>query len=114
MCYHRYMLITYTIKSFSRSIRAKLQRRLRNGRFAKRIPTVKQVEKNPLATFFYPMSTQPWNSRKRTVRVISATPKYIVGLEFQPETSRWKFKRFLQEKAHSFQIASFNPSSMPK
>ena len=106
------MLIIYTLKSFSRSIRAKLQKRDRHGRFAKRLPTAKQVAKNPLATFFYPMSDQPWNSRKRTVRVISATPKYITGLEFQPETSKWKFKKFLQEKAHSFQVVSFNPSSM--
>jgi hypothetical protein len=106
------MIIIYTIKSFSRSVRAKLQKRNRNGQFAKRLPTAKQVEKNPLATFFYPMSDQPWNSRKRTVRVISATPRYITGLEFQPETSKWKFKKFLQQKATQFRVASFNPSSM--
>lgn len=71
-----------------------------------------RLRRIPLATFFYPMSTQPWNSRKRTVRLISATPTHIVGLEFQPETSKWKFKKFLQEKATSFKVASFNPTSM--
>ena len=106
------MIVIYTLRSFSRSVRAKLQKRNRLGQFAKRLPTAKQVEKNPLATFFYPMSDQPWNSRKRTVRVISATPKYITGLEVQPETSKWKFKKFLQEKATSFKVASFNPTSM--
>lgn len=106
------MLVIYTIHSFSKSVRARLQKRNRLGQFAKRLPTAKQVEKNPLATFFYPMSTQPWNSRKRTVRLISATPKYIVGLEFQPETSKWKFKKFLQDKATNFKVASFNPTSM--
>ena len=112
MCYYVCMLIIYTVHSFSRSIQAKLQKRNRLGQFAKRLPTAKQIEKNPLATFFYPMSDQPWNSRKRIVRLISATPKHITGLEFQPQTSKWKFKKFLQEKAHSFQIASFNPTSM--
>ena len=106
------MITVYTIKAFSRSIRAKLQKRDRKGRFSKRLPTAKQVEKNPLATFFYPMSDQPRNSRKRTVRVISATPRYITGLEFQPETSKWKFKKFLQQKATEFRMASFNPASM--
>jgi|ERR1035437_1802755 hypothetical protein len=106
------MLIIYTVRSFSQSLKAKLQKRDRKGRFAKRLPTATQIEKNPLATFFYPMSDQPWNSRKRTVRVISATPRYITGLEFQPETSKWKFKKFLQQKATQFRMASFNPSSM--
>ena len=106
------MIIVYTLKAFSRSIQAKLQKRDRKGRFSKRLPTAKQIEKNPLATFFYPMSDQPWNSRKRTVRVISATPRYITGLEFQPETSKWKFKKFLQDKATQFRVASFNPTSM--
>ena len=106
------MIIVYTIRAFSKSIQAKLQKRDRRGRFAKRLPTAKQVAKNPLATFFYPMSDQPWNSRKRTVRLISATPTHIVGLEFQPETSKWKFKKFLQDKATHFKVASFNPASM--
>ena len=106
------MIVIYTIRSFNKSIQAKLQKRNRKGQFAKRLPTAKQVEKNPLATFFYPMSDQPWNSRQRTVRVISATPRYITGLEFQPETSKWKFKKFLQQKATEFRMSSFNPASM--
>jgi len=104
------MLIIYTLKSFSKSVRAKLQKRNRLGQFAKRLPTANQVEKNPLATFFYPMSDQPWNSRKRLVRVISANPKYITGLEHKD--GKWKFKKFLQTKAHDFSMVSFNPSSM--
>jgi hypothetical protein len=104
------MLIVYTLHSFSKSVRAKLQKRDRRGRFAKRLPTVSQVEKNPLATFFYPMSDQPWNSRKRLVRLIAATPKHITGLEHKD--GKWQFKKFLQAKAHDFQVVSFNPSSM--
>lgn len=104
------MITIYTIKSFSKSIRAKLQRRHRNGRFAKRLPTPKQIEKNPLATFLYPMSDQPWNNRLRYVRVISATPTHITGLE--KNKGKWQFKKFLQAKAHDFRIQNFNPSSM--
>ena len=105
------MIVIYTLKSFSNSIRAKLQKRDRHGRFAKRLPTVKQVEKNPLATFYYPMSKEPWNSRQRYVRVISATPKHITGLE-KLASGKWKYKKFLQTKASQFRMASFNPSSM--
>lgn len=105
------MLVIYTLKAFSKSIQAKLQHRDRKGRFARPLPTAKQVEKNPLATFFYPMSETPWNSRMRYVRVISATPKHITGLEKQAN-GRWKFKKFLQSKATEFRVQSFNPTSM--
>ena len=105
------MIIVYTLRSFSRSVRAKLQKRNRNGRFAKQLPTAKQVEKNPLATFNYPMSDQPWNSRQRYVRVISATPTHITGLE-RLDNGHWKFKKFLQAKAHDFRMQEFNPASM--
>lgn len=104
------MITVYTLKAFSRSIRAKLQKRSSNGRFAKRTPTVKQVEKNPLASFFYPMSDQPWNSKLRFVRVISATPTHITGLE--KTEGKWQFKKFLQRKATEFRIQEFNPASM--
>ena len=104
------MIIVYTLRSFSRSVRAKLQKRNRNGQFAKRLPTAKQVEKNPLATFLYPMSDQPWNSRLRYVRVISATPTHITGLEKQG--GKWQFKKFLQAKASEFRMQEFNPASM--
>lgn len=104
------MLIIYTLKSFSKSVRAKLQKRNRLGQFAKRLPTAKQVEKNPLATFYYPMSEQPKTARKRLVRVISVNPKHIVGLEHRE--GKWKFKKFLQERATEFRVVSFNPSSM--
>lgn len=107
MCYIKSM---NTISQFSQSLKAKLQKRDRKGRFAKPLPTSKQVEKNPLATFFYPMSDQPWNSRKRLVAVISVNPKYITGLEHQG--GKWKYKKFLQDKAQEFQIVSFNPSLM--
>ena len=62
------MITVYTLKAFSRSIRAKLQKRDRHGRFAK----------NPLATFFYPMS-----DRLRYVRVISATPTHITAMAWE-------------------------------
>jgi|FAXJ01.1.fsa_nt_gi hypothetical protein len=106
------MIIIYSASvKYSHSLKAKYQERASNGRFAKPKPTVKQVEKNPLATFFYPMSDQPWNSMKRTVRVIAATALHITGLE-QQDSGRWKYKKFLQSKATHFQVVSFNPKSM--
>jgi hypothetical protein len=107
------MLRVYVIsstKQFSQSIKAKLQKRDRKGRFAKPLPKPRDVEQNPLATFLYPMSDQPWNSRKRLVRVISANPKHITGLEHFE--GKWQYKKFLQAKATNFQVVSFNPSSM--
>ena len=104
------MITIYTLRQFTLSVKARLQKRDRKGRFSKPLPTAKQVEKNPLATFLYPMSDQPWNSRLRYVRVISATPTHITGLEKQG--SKWKFKKFLQSKAHDFRMQEFNPASM--
>lgn len=98
------------VKKFSRSIRAKLQKRDRKGRFSRQLPTAKQVEKNPLATFFYPMSSDPGYSRMRYVRVISATPTHITGLE--RSGGKWQFKKFLQAKATEFKMQEFNPKSM--
>lgn len=107
------MLVIYTIAQFSQSLKAKLQKRDRKGRFAKPLPTPKAVEKNPLATFFYPMSETPWNSRLRTVRVISANDTHLTALEFRPETAkRWQYKKFLQSKVRDFKLQSFNPKSM--
>jgi hypothetical protein len=104
------MIVIYTVSKFSQSLKAKLQKRDRKGRFAKPLPKPSDVENNPLATFSYPMSEQPWNSRKRLVRLIAANPKYITGLEHRD--SKWKYKKFLQAKATNFQIVSFNPSSV--
>ena len=105
------MLVIYTIAQFSQSLKAKLQKRDRKGRFAKPMPKPSAVEKNPMATFYYPMSDQPWNSRLRTVRVISATPTHLTGLE-RLKSGKWQYKKFLQAKASGFKVASFNPKSM--
>lgn len=104
------MIIVYTIRAFSKSIQAKLQKRDRKGRFAKPLPKPRDVEQNPLATFYYPMSDQPWNSRKRLVRVISSTPTHLTGLEHKD--GKWQYKKFLQSKATEFRMVSFNPASM--
>ena len=99
------------ISQFSQSLKAKLQKRDRKGRFAKPLPSSRSVENNPLATFYYPMSSQPWNSRFRTVRVISANYQHLTGLE-RLDGDKWQYKKFLQSKVSSFHIASFNPKSM--
>ena len=105
------MLVIYTLKSFNRSIQAKFQKRDRKGRFAKPLPKPSDVENNPLVSFFYPMSSHPWNSRQRTVRLISSTATHFTGLEKQ-ENGKWKYKKFLQPKAQQFKVLAFNPSSM--
>lgn len=105
------MLVIYTLKSFNKSIQAKLQKRDRKGRFAKPLPKPSDVENNPLVSFFYPMSSQPWNSRQRTVRLISSTATHFTGLEKQ-DNGKWKYKKFLQPKAQQFKVLSFNPASM--
>lgn len=105
------MIIVYTsVRQFSQSVKAKLQKRDRKGRFAKPLPKASAVEKNPLATFFYPMSDQPWNSKLRLVRLISVTPTHITGLEKQ--NRGWKFKKFLQARTSEFKVTSFNPKSV--
>lgn len=71
---------------------------------------VAAVEKNPLVTFNYPIGKEPWNQKTRTVRVISATPKYIVGLEV---TDKNRFKKFLASKASSLKLTEYSTGSMP-
>jgi hypothetical protein len=112
------MIIVYaSAKGLTPKLRAKLnflkartQPRRKDGRFAKPLPKPSDVEKNPLVTFWYPMSTQPWNSQLRKVRLISSTTAHFTGLE--NTDNGWKFKKFLQSKAKEFRIASFNPASM--
>jgi hypothetical protein len=116
-CYNNGMIIVYAFNGLTPKSRAKLnslkaqtQPRLRNGRFAKPLPKPAAVENNPLVEFFYPMSDQPWNSKKRLVRLISSTATHFTGLE--KTESGWKFKKFLQPKAQQFHVVSFNPKSM--
>ena len=114
MCYHVCMLVIYTIRQFSQSLKAKLQKRDRKGRFAKPLPKPSDVEKNPLVTFYYPMSDQPWNSKLRQVRLISATSTHITGLEMTKvgNRTRYQFKKFCQPKVSEFKVQAFNPTSM--
>ena len=107
------MITVYTIKAFSRSIRAKLQHRNRKGQFAKRLPTAKQVEKNPLVRFYYPSSKTGLNTW-RTVRLISATSKYVVGLEITQgkDKPRYQYKKFSREKTGNFSLLEFSPTKM--
>lgn len=93
------------------SLKSKRQKRCKDGRFAKPLPKAKDVEKNPLVTFWYPASNNPGFSRGRTVRLISASPAYLIGLELQGDGS-WKYKKFLQHKAKDFGMVSFNLKAM--
>ena len=105
------MLVIYTIAKFSQSVKAKLQKRDRKGRFAKPLPKPSAVENNPLVQFDYPNSQNYGIPSTRTVRLISSTQTHFTGLE-KLETGKWKFKKFLQPKARQFKVLSFNPASM--
>lgn len=117
VCYNNGMIIVYasnglTPKSRAKmnSLKAQIQPRRKDGRFAKSLPKPADVEKNPLVKFFYPVRRQPWNSMKRTVRLISSNGVHFTGLEKTEQG--WKFKKFLARKARKFTVASFNPKSM--
>lgn len=105
------MLVIYTISQFSQSLKAKLQKRDRKGRFAKPLPKPSAVENNPLVRFDYPSSQNYGIPSTRTVRLISSTATHFTGLE-RLESGKWKFKKFLQPKARNFSVLSFNPGSM--
>ena len=74
-------------------------------------PKPHPVEKNPLVSFYYPMSNTPWNSRKRLVRLISSTGTHFTGLE-QQHDGGFKFKKYLAPKATEFKVLEFNPQAM--
>ena len=107
------MIVIYTLRSFSRSDRAKLQKRNRLGQFAKRLPTAKQVEKNPIVKVWYP-SSQDGLLHPRDVRLISATPQYVVGLEItkNQDKTHYQYKKFSQSRIQHFLMKEFNPKSM--
>jgi hypothetical protein len=70
---------------------------------------------NPLVSFEYPMSKEPWDSERRYVRLISANQKYIIGLEITALPSgeqKYIFKKFLVAKASEMFIEEFAPQSM--
>jgi hypothetical protein len=116
------MIIVYSTKQFDRlvksksknklqlSLKAKLQPRRKDGRFATPAPKPAALEKNPLVAFDYPRSDAPWISKTRIVRLISTTATHITGLEQVGDS--WKFKKFLKPKAKSMQVLSFNPGAM--
>src|ERR1044071_6168628 len=91
----------FTVFVFSQKVQAKAK-------------TKAAIEKNPLVTFFYPQSATPWNSSLRQVRLISATPTHLIGLEVLKVNGRTKYhyKKFCQPKVTSFKIQEFNPQSM--
>ena len=114
-CYHRYMLkiIYMPVVQYSHSLKAKYQKRNLNGRFSKPLPTARQVEKNPMVKFFYP-SSKTGQLQHRVVRLISATPDYMVGLEIISDQAktRYRYKKFCQSKVQHFRLVEFNPKSM--
>ena len=93
------------------SVKAKLQPRRKDGRFAKPLLKPASVINNPMVTFFYPPSNKPWQSRRRTLRLISAKGPHYVGLELMPD-NKWHYKKFLKAKADEFEVVEFNPASM--
>lgn len=104
------MLVIYTLKSFNRSIQAKLQKRDRKGRFAKPLPKPSDVENNPLVSFFYDeFPSVEQSSAHRAPHFQHSDPFH--WLEKQ-ENGKWKYKKFLQPKAQQFKVLAFNPSSM--
>ena len=98
---------------YSHSFKARHQKRNRDGRFAKTLLTARQVEKNPLVRFYYPSSKTGVNTW-RTVRLISATPYYMVGLEVIREDNklRYQYKKFCSPKVGDFSLLEFNPKGM--
>ena len=73
------------------------------------------IQKNPLVEFDYPSSKSPVGERThRFVRLISATPRYITGLEIIPTEAgqTYHFKKFTKEKMRHVQVLEFNPGSM--
>ena len=68
----------------------------------------------PLVEFDYPISDQPWQLKQRTVRLIGANGKYLVGLDFTYREGKdhWQFKKFLQTKVQHFRVVEFNPSAV--
>lgn len=71
---------------------------------------VAAAEKNPLVTFSYPISKQPWNEKLRKVRVIAANSKYIIGLEVSDKN---RFKKFLKTKTSQMSLVEYSTGSMP-
>ena len=108
---------------FKNSSKARKQPRSSDGRFVPSAlmkdtykskpvaPKPHPVEKNPLVSFYYPMSNTPWNSRKRLVRLISSTGTHFTGLE-QQHDGGFKFKKYLAPKATEFKVLEFNPQAM--
>lgn len=91
-------------------LKAKAQLRRKDGKFAKPLPNPESATGNPMVSFYYPMSSEPWNSKLRVLRVISANGKYLTGLE--RVGGGWQYKKFLAAKAKEMQITSFNPQAM--
>ena len=85
-----------------------------HNRVQKRAARTLAIRKNPLVRFFYP-SSKDGLLVPREVRLISATPTHIVGLEVtkNENKTRYHFKKFCQTKAIGFRMMEFNPNSMP-
>ena len=107
------MIITYVlIGSSSKPLRNHLGRFVSPKFFVRPAdPKTPAIEKNPIVKFWYPMSKTPWNSSMRRVRVISSTAKHLIGLEQNPDTGKWQFKKYLQEKLHDMKM-EFNEGAM--
>lgn len=81
----------------------------------KAVPSAKSVALNPLVSFRYDKGDS-WCIPMRTVRLISANPKYFWGLEMkQNAEGKMKYfpKRFLRCNVREFAFLEFNTPSMP-
>jgi hypothetical protein len=70
---------------------------------------VHPVEFNPLVSFTYPSSDEPWVLKDRTLRLIAANNKYYIGLDIGDKN---RFKKFRRDKARDFKILNFNDAAL--
>lgn len=74
------------------------------------------VRKNPLVTFNYPSSKHGGIPVERRVWLISSTATHFTGLEQtaggKGGGTKYRYKKFLQNRATGFRVQQFNPASM--
>ena len=93
--------------SIKLSLKARKQPRRQDGRFSKPIPKPAAVENNPLVRFVYKKDTQS-HACYHTVRLISASGKYYVGLDLvDMNANKWQYKKFITAKVMNFEVVSF-------
>jgi hypothetical protein len=65
--------------------------------------------KSPLVTFYYPSRENHLTFTRRSVRLIAADAKYVIGLDVN---DKFKFKKFLRKKASMIEVVEFNVNAL--